>query len=75
MDLSNGIRDDITTCNNDNVAMKSAYLCFYDIPLFLTSFLTFINTQIMQINCCAYLHRGMKGLCLNYFGTNFSSLW
>ena len=61
MDLSNCITDDITTCNNDNMAIsKSAYFCFNDFPLFLIPLLIFINTQIMQISYCAYLDHGMK---------------
>ena len=38
---------DIKKCNNDNMGMKSAYLCFNDFPL--SFFLIFENTQIMQI--------------------------
>ena len=49
MDLSNCIIDYIQTCNNDNTGMRSAYLYFYEFPLFLASLLFFMNRQIMQI--------------------------
>ena len=43
MDLSNFNIDDIKTCNNDIIGMKSAYLYFNFILLI------FMNMQIMQI--------------------------
>ena len=47
--MSNCNIDNIKTCNNDNIGMKSAYLYFYDFPLFFSVLLIFMNTQIMQI--------------------------
>ena len=45
MELSDCIRDYIKACNNDNVGMKSAYLCYFMIiPYILTFLLLFMNT-------------------------------
>ena len=51
MDLSNCTIDDIKTCNNDNIGIKSAYLYLLSMifPYFLAFLLIFMNTQIMQI--------------------------
>ena len=48
--LWNCITDGITTCNNDNMGMKSTCLCFNEVFLFHNIFLIFLmNTQIVKI--------------------------
>ena len=37
--MSNCNIDYIKTCNNDNIGMKSAYLCLHDFPLFFSDFI------------------------------------
>ena len=49
MDLSNCNIDDIKTCNNDNIEIKSAYLYFNDFLLLIAFLLIFMNTHIMPI--------------------------
>ena len=58
--------DDIKTCNNDNMLMKSAYLCFNDFPSF---FSVFINIPVYsnyanKITCI--FDNEMKCLCLGF---------
>ena len=65
MDLSNCNIDDVKTCNNDNIVMKSAYLYFFnDFPLYF-SVLMNIHEYANYANMitCIFDH-GMKGLCL-----------
>ena len=57
MDMSNCITCDITTCNNENMAMKSAYLCFLMVSLI---FDIFINTCIHK-----YAKYANKLLCVS----------
>ena len=57
MDMSNCITCDITTCNNENMAMKSAYLCFLMVSLI---FDIFINTCIHK-----YAKYANKQLCVS----------
>ena len=51
MDLSNCNIDNIKTCTNDNIGMKSAFYIFIDLSLFLAFvLLIFMNMHIMQIS-------------------------
>ena len=50
MDLSKCNIDDIKTCTNDNIGMKSTYFNFWWFSLYFLAFLLiFMNTDIMQI--------------------------
>ena len=65
MGLSNCITDDLTTCNNDDMGLKSVFLSFDDYPLFLNAFINiFMNTQIMQIRSFCIIDHEIKGICL-----------
>ena len=50
MDLSSCNIDNIKTCNNDNIGMKSAYYIFNDFPLFLAFLLIFMNSYVNYAN-------------------------
>ena len=48
--MSNYIANDLKTCNNNGLGLKSVYLFVYDFPLFLMFSLIFMNMQIRLEN-------------------------
>ena len=67
MDLSNCITDDIKTCNNDIMGMKSAYLCFFNVfPLFVNVFINIHEYANYANTIICILDHEMKALCLSF---------
>ena len=62
--MSNCIANDLKTCNNNGLGLKSVYLFVYDFSMFSMFSLIFMNMQIRLDNL--HMYNSMKGLCLNF---------
>ena len=63
--MSNFNIDDIKTCNNDNIGIKSPYLCFYDFHLFFSVCINIHEYEnYANMITCIFDHR-KKDLCLS----------
>ena len=66
IDLSNCITDDITTYNNDNMWMKSAFCDSNDFPLFLTFFINIHEHSNYANRIICIFDHGIKGMCPSF---------
>ena len=62
--MSNCNANDLKTCNNNGLRLKSVYLFVYDFLLFSMFSLIFMNMQIRLYNL--HMYSSMKGLCLSF---------
>ena len=65
--MSNCIANDLKTCNNNGLGLKSVYLFVYDFSLVFNVFTNiheYANMQIRLDNL--HMYNSMKGLCLNF---------